>query len=124
MKLQPSHRDVRANNGRYYGEQMKDVLTEEDFQLYRNVRRRIQQEIARTFHLDASALHLTKPTFFSRINSSEAKTTHDEYWHPHIDKFSARDPYDHQMDGSDPLLQPRDQATIAEIEAINTSAAI
>ncbi|XP_073415804.1 2-oxoglutarate and iron-dependent oxygenase domain-containing protein 3 isoform X2 [Dendrobates tinctorius] len=77
-----------VNIYRYYGEQMKDVLTEEDFQLYRNVRRRIQQEIARTFHLDASALHLTKPTFFSRMNSSEAKTTHDEYWHPHIDKVT------------------------------------
>ncbi|KAM3909964.1 2-oxoglutarate and iron-dependent oxygenase domain-containing protein 3 [Leptodactylus fuscus] len=77
-----------VNMYRYYGEQMKEILTEDDFQLYRNVRRRIQQEIARTFDLDASALHLTKPTFFSRMNSSEAKTTHDEYWHPHIDKVT------------------------------------
>ncbi|KAG8550427.1 hypothetical protein GDO81_026015 [Engystomops pustulosus] len=72
----------------YYGEQMKEIVTEEDFQLYSDVRRRIQQEIARTFDLDANNLHLTKPTFFSRMNSSEAKTTHDEYWHPHIDKVT------------------------------------
>lgn len=31
-------------------------------------------------------VYLTKPTFFSRINSTAAKTQHDEYWHPHIDK--------------------------------------
>ncbi|XP_066444261.1 2-oxoglutarate and iron-dependent oxygenase domain-containing protein 3 isoform X2 [Eleutherodactylus coqui] len=72
----------------YYGEEMKEILTEEDFQLYRNVKRRIQQEIARTFDLDANSLYLTKPTFFSRMNSSEAKTAHDEYWHPHIDKVT------------------------------------
>ncbi|XP_056406488.1 2-oxoglutarate and iron-dependent oxygenase domain-containing protein 3 isoform X2 [Hyla sarda] len=77
-----------VNMYRYYGEQMKEILTENDFQMYRNVRRRIQQEIARTFDLDASSLHLTKPTFFSRMNSSEAKTAHDEYWHPHIDKVT------------------------------------
>ncbi|KAG9467869.1 hypothetical protein GDO78_014136 [Eleutherodactylus coqui] len=72
----------------YYGEEMKEILTEEDFQLYRNVKRRIQQEIATTFDLDANSLYLTKPTFFSRMNSSEAKTAHDEYWHPHIDKVT------------------------------------
>ncbi|XP_075702599.1 2-oxoglutarate and iron-dependent oxygenase domain-containing protein 3 isoform X2 [Rhinoderma darwinii] len=77
-----------VNMYRYYGEQMKEIVTEEDFQLYRSVRRRIQQEIARTFDLDAISLHLTKPTFFSRMNSSDAKTSHDEYWHPHIDKVT------------------------------------
>ncbi|XP_075073030.1 2-oxoglutarate and iron-dependent oxygenase domain-containing protein 3 isoform X1 [Mixophyes fleayi] len=77
-----------VNMYRYYGEKMKEILKEEDLQLYRDVRLRIQEEIARTFNLDATSLYLTKPTFFSRMNSSEAKTTHDEYWHPHIDKVT------------------------------------
>lgn len=56
--------------------------------IYREVRGRIQAVIAETFDLDPSLLYLTKPTFFSRINSTLAKTQHDEYWHPHIDKVT------------------------------------
>uniref|UniRef100_A0A8B9KW41 Urotensin-2 receptor 2 n=1 Tax=Astyanax mexicanus TaxID=7994 RepID=A0A8B9KW41_ASTMX len=56
--------------------------------IYRDVRGRIQKVIAETFGLDSSQMYLTKPTFFSRINSTGAKTTHDEYWHPHIDKVT------------------------------------
>uniref|UniRef100_A0A8C2HVY7 Urotensin-2 receptor 2 n=1 Tax=Cyprinus carpio TaxID=7962 RepID=A0A8C2HVY7_CYPCA len=54
--------------------------------IYRDVRSRIQKIIAENFGLDSKQMYLTKPTFFSRINSTSAKTTHDEYWHPHIDK--------------------------------------
>lgn len=56
------------------------------FSTIREVRGRIQAVIAETFGLDPTLMYLTKPTFFSRINSTEAKTQHDEYWHPHIDK--------------------------------------
>ncbi|KAM8992206.1 2-oxoglutarate and iron-dependent oxygenase domain-containing protein 3 isoform 1-T1 [Ara ararauna] len=56
--------------------------------LYRDVRQRIQQRIAQAFGINSSAMYLTKPTFFSRINNTEAKTTHDEYWHPHVDKVT------------------------------------
>ncbi|XP_061472366.1 2-oxoglutarate and iron-dependent oxygenase domain-containing protein 3 isoform X2 [Rhineura floridana] len=75
-----------VNMYRYFGDKIHDTFTEEDFQLYRDVRQRIQQKIALTFGISSSSMYLTKPTFFSRINNSEAKTTHDEYWHPHIDK--------------------------------------
>ncbi|XP_078135223.1 2-oxoglutarate and iron-dependent oxygenase domain-containing protein 3 isoform X2 [Sander vitreus] len=75
-----------VNIYRYFGDQVSDVFTQEDFQLYRNVRGRIQAVIAETFGLDPTLMYLTKPTFFSRINSTTAKTQHDEYWHPHIDK--------------------------------------
>ncbi|XP_039356980.1 2-oxoglutarate and iron-dependent oxygenase domain-containing protein 3 isoform X3 [Mauremys reevesii] len=75
-----------VNLYRYFGDKIQEVFTEEDFQLYRDVRRRIQQTIAQAFGISSSSMYLTKPTFFSRINSTEAKTTHDEYWHPHIDK--------------------------------------
>ncbi|MGH0127926.1 UNVERIFIED_CONTAM: hypothetical protein FKN15_039283 [Acipenser sinensis] len=56
--------------------------------IYRTMRQRIQEAVARTFGLDVSRLYLTKPTFFSRMNGTEAKTPHDEYWHPHIDKVT------------------------------------
>ncbi|XP_029977443.1 2-oxoglutarate and iron-dependent oxygenase domain-containing protein 3 isoform X1 [Sphaeramia orbicularis] len=77
-----------VNIYRYFGDQIKDVFTQKDFELYREVRGRIQAAIAETFGLDSSLMYLTKPTFFSRINSTEAKTQHDEYWHPHIDKVT------------------------------------
>ncbi|XP_062976461.1 2-oxoglutarate and iron-dependent oxygenase domain-containing protein 3 [Elgaria multicarinata webbii] len=77
-----------VNMYRYFGDKIHDTFTEEDFQLYRDVRQRIQQKIALAFGISSSSMYLTKPTFFSRINNSEAKTTHDEYWHPHIDKVT------------------------------------
>ncbi|XP_034090125.1 urotensin-2 receptor 2 isoform X2 [Gymnodraco acuticeps] len=75
-----------VNIYRYFGEQIGEVFTEEDFQLYKDVRGRIQAVIAETFGLNPALMFLTKPTFFSRINSTIAQTQHDEYWHPHIDK--------------------------------------
>ncbi|POI31845.1 hypothetical protein CIB84_004404, partial [Bambusicola thoracicus] len=77
-----------VNLYRYFGDKIQGVFTEEDFALYRDVRQRIQQKIAQAFGISSSSMYLTKPTFFSRINSTEAKTTHDEYWHPHIDKVT------------------------------------
>uniref|UniRef100_A0A8B9FHI6 2-oxoglutarate and iron dependent oxygenase domain containing 3 n=1 Tax=Amazona collaria TaxID=241587 RepID=A0A8B9FHI6_9PSIT len=77
-----------VNLYRYFGDKIQDIFTEEDFALYRDVRQRIQQRIAQAFGISSSAMYLTKPTFFSRINNTEAKTTHDEYWHPHVDKVT------------------------------------
>ncbi|KAM6469858.1 2-oxoglutarate and iron-dependent oxygenase domain-containing protein 3 isoform 2-T2 [Liasis olivaceus] len=77
-----------VNMYRYFNDKIHDIFTEEDFQLYRDVRQRIQQKVALAFGISSSSMYLTKPTFFSRINNSEAKTTHDEYWHPHIDKVT------------------------------------
>uniref|UniRef100_A0A6B2F2Y3 Fe2OG dioxygenase domain-containing protein n=1 Tax=Bothriechis nigroviridis TaxID=88079 RepID=A0A6B2F2Y3_BOTNI len=77
-----------VNMYRYFNDKIHDIFTDEDFQLYRDVRLRIQQKIALAFGISSSSMYLTKPTFFSRINNSEAKTTHDEYWHPHIDKVT------------------------------------
>ncbi|XP_030317520.1 2-oxoglutarate and iron-dependent oxygenase domain-containing protein 3 [Calypte anna] len=77
-----------VNLYRYFGDKVQDIFTEEDFALYRDVRKRIQQKIAQAFGISSAAMYLTKPTFFSRINNTEAKTTHDEYWHPHVDKVT------------------------------------
>ncbi|XP_006886185.1 PREDICTED: 2-oxoglutarate and iron-dependent oxygenase domain-containing protein 3 [Elephantulus edwardii] len=77
-----------VNLYRYFGDKIQTVFSEEDFQLYRDVRQRVQLAIAEAFGISASSLHLTKPTFFSRINSTEAQTAHDEYWHAHVDKVT------------------------------------
>ncbi|XP_010294513.1 PREDICTED: 2-oxoglutarate and iron-dependent oxygenase domain-containing protein 3, partial [Phaethon lepturus] len=77
-----------VNLYRYFGDKIQDIFTEEDFALYRDVRQRIQQRIAQAFGISSASMYLTKPTFFSRINSTEAKTAHDEYWHPHVDKVT------------------------------------
>uniref|UniRef100_A0A8C5GX91 Urotensin-2 receptor 2 n=1 Tax=Gouania willdenowi TaxID=441366 RepID=A0A8C5GX91_GOUWI len=69
-----------VNIYRYFGDQISNV----------DVRGRIQAVIAETFGLDPTLMYLTKPTFFSRINSTAAKTQHDEYWHPHIDKVKKK----------------------------------
>ncbi len=47
---------------------------------------KIHNAIASEFGIHPSKLYLTKPTFFSRMTTKPAKTIHDEYWHPHIDK--------------------------------------
>lgn len=66
----------------------KDSFTEKDFEVYRSVKDRIRKAIATFFNIPVSKLYLTKPTFFSKMNTTEAKTIHDEYWHPHIDKVT------------------------------------
>ncbi|XP_008050307.1 2-oxoglutarate and iron-dependent oxygenase domain-containing protein 3 [Carlito syrichta] len=77
-----------VNLYRYFGDKIQNIFSEEDFQLYRDVRRKVQLTIAEAFGISSSSLYLTKPTFFSRINSTEAQTAHDEYWHAHVDKVT------------------------------------
>jgi hypothetical protein len=50
------------------------------------VKENVKKAIADHFALDPTSLHLTHPTFFSRIDSKTARTMHDEYWHVHVDK--------------------------------------
>ncbi|XP_054722353.1 2-oxoglutarate and iron-dependent oxygenase domain-containing protein 3-like [Uloborus diversus] len=64
----------------------KNVFTEDDFKVYCNVRKKIQQIISYHFGVPANKLYLTHPTFFSEMTTRSAKTTHDEYWHVHVDK--------------------------------------
>ncbi|CAK6438650.1 unnamed protein product [Pipistrellus nathusii] len=77
-----------VNLYRYFGDNVENIFSEEDFRVYRDVRQKVQLAIARAFGISASSLYLTKPTFFSRINSTEARTAHDEYWHAHVDKVT------------------------------------
>lgn len=50
------------------------------------VKSKIQHTVAHSFGVDMDKIYLTKPTFFSRMTNKPAKTIHDEYWHPHVDK--------------------------------------
>ncbi|KAM5272701.1 2-oxoglutarate and iron-dependent oxygenase domain-containing protein 3 [Ctenodactylus gundi] len=77
-----------VNLYRYFGDKVQNIFSEEDFRLYRAVRRKVQHAIAEAFGVSVSSLYLTKPTFFSRINSTAAQTAHDEYWHAHVDKVT------------------------------------
>ncbi|XP_045214359.2 2-oxoglutarate and iron-dependent oxygenase domain-containing protein 3-like isoform X2 [Mercenaria mercenaria] len=64
----------------------EDGFKEEDFAIYRQVKNKIHQAISEYFGIPKSSIYLTKPTFFSRMNTTAAKTVHDEYWHKHVDK--------------------------------------
>lgn len=54
----------------------------------RIVRKKIQNVLAAKFGLVPEMLHLTKPTFFSRLTNKSPLSSNDEYWHPHVDKVS------------------------------------
>lgn len=64
----------------------KGFLSEEAFSAYRHIRNKVAQSISDKFAINPNSLYLTHPTFFSRIDNGTAKTIHDEYWHPHVDK--------------------------------------
>ncbi|CAB3364940.1 Hypothetical predicted protein [Cloeon dipterum] len=63
-----------------------NLLTPQDYKLYKTVRTKIHHSVAHHFGVAADLLHLTHPTFFSRLTDIEAKSPNDEYWHPHVDK--------------------------------------
>lgn len=66
--------------------QAKEAFKKESMVTYRLVKSKIKSAIAQRFDIDVDSLFLTHPTFFSRITNNTAKTVHDEYWHPHVDK--------------------------------------
>ena len=55
---------------------------------YRDAKDKIRNAIAENFGLGPNSIYLTSPTFFSEMTPNPAKTVHDEYWHPHVDKVS------------------------------------
>ncbi|CAG9771105.1 unnamed protein product [Ceutorhynchus assimilis] len=63
-------------------------VTPTDLKIYHIVRQNIQAAIADFFGININKLHLTHPTFFSRLTSKEATNIHDEYWHVHVDKHT------------------------------------
>ncbi|XP_015587769.1 2-oxoglutarate and iron-dependent oxygenase domain-containing protein 3 isoform X2 [Cephus cinctus] len=62
------------------------VFNSADFAIYKVVKTKIQHAVAHNFGVNAHEIYLTHPTFFSRMTNASAKTEHDEYWHPHVDK--------------------------------------
>lgn len=66
---------------------LHETFSTDDFKFYAVIKNKVHETIAKEFGIDHSKLYLTHPTFFSRITNASAKTQHDEYWHPHIDKI-------------------------------------
>ncbi|KAK7604446.1 hypothetical protein V9T40_005632 [Parthenolecanium corni] len=62
------------------------LLDIRELEVYRIVRKKIQNVLAAKFGLVPEMLHLTKPTFFSRLTNKSPLSSNDEYWHPHVDK--------------------------------------
>ena len=74
---------LEAKNKRQY-------FTQAEFAIYAQVKDKIRKHIAEQFQIAADSLHLTSPTFFSRLTGLPAQSIHDEYWHHHIDKETYR----------------------------------
>ena len=72
----------------YNLEASADVFTIPELTIYRIVKEKIRHSIAQLFQLDPDILHLTHPTFFSKLTADEPKTEHDQYWHLHVDKVT------------------------------------
>ncbi|XP_015436277.1 PREDICTED: 2-oxoglutarate and iron-dependent oxygenase domain-containing protein 3-like [Dufourea novaeangliae] len=64
----------------------KKIFNSADLAIYKVVKTKIQHAVAHNFGVPANKIYLTSPTFFSRMTNASAKTIHDEYWHPHVDK--------------------------------------
>ncbi|CAG0890271.1 unnamed protein product [Cyprideis torosa] len=70
----------------YQFQEIKELISEGDLQTYVTVRQKVQSRVASHFGVSPDLLHLTHPTFFSRLTSTKPVTPHDEYWHLHVDK--------------------------------------
>ncbi|XP_076656248.1 2-oxoglutarate and iron-dependent oxygenase domain-containing protein 3 [Halictus rubicundus] len=64
----------------------KKIFNNADLAIYKVVKTKIHHAVAHNFGVPANKIYLTMPTFFSRMTNISAKTIHDEYWHPHVDK--------------------------------------
>ncbi|XP_063979842.1 2-oxoglutarate and iron-dependent oxygenase domain-containing protein 3-like [Diachasmimorpha longicaudata] len=69
-------------------EEANKIFNPPDFAIYKVVKTKIHHAISHHFGIDVGKLYLTKPTFFSRMTNVSAKTIHDEYWRPHVDRES------------------------------------
>nr|XP_027204894.1 2-oxoglutarate and iron-dependent oxygenase domain-containing protein 3-like [Dermatophagoides pteronyssinus] len=67
---------------------LQQMIKSKTFDTFHIVRKKLIQTISLTFGIESNHLYLTSPVFFTRIDSRLAKTLNDEYWHPHVDKFT------------------------------------
>lgn len=70
----------------YKLEKAEGLFKKDHLLTYKLVKEKVRTAIADRFEVDVKHLYLTYPTFFSKITNETAKTIHDEYWHPHVDK--------------------------------------
>ncbi|XP_034833408.1 2-oxoglutarate and iron-dependent oxygenase domain-containing protein 3-like [Maniola hyperantus] len=72
----------------YEIKEMKNLFTQEDFNIIRVVRDKVKYSVAHHLGVQPDKVYSTHPTFFSEITAKKPFTNHDEYWHPHVDKVS------------------------------------
>jgi len=69
------------------GDEYATIWTSHEYSLLLSTIRRVRNFIIQIFGLEK--IHLTKPLFFSHIESNkEPKRMNDEYWHKHIDRVA------------------------------------
>jgi len=64
---------------------IESVYSDDNLATYYSAKEKVKVAIAAAFGINEELLHLTQPTFFSRLTAKAAKTAHDEYWHSHVD---------------------------------------
>ncbi|KAK0090733.1 hypothetical protein PV325_006292 [Microctonus aethiopoides] len=61
----------------YALKQASSIFNSTDFNIYKIIKTKIHHAVAHHFGVDADKIFLTKPTFFSRMTNTPAKTIHD-----------------------------------------------
>ncbi|CAG2162804.1 unnamed protein product [Oppiella nova] len=67
-------------------EELKELFTEKELEVYRTVTNRIHKRIAIHFGISWAQLYLTYPAVFLRYTANSAQTKRDVYWRRHLDK--------------------------------------
>ncbi|CAG2165159.1 unnamed protein product [Oppiella nova] len=71
-------------------EDLKELFTEKDLEVYRTVTNRVRKTIAIHFGVPSAQLYLTNPTVFSRHTANRPQIKGHVYWHRHVDKRHVR----------------------------------
>ncbi|CAG2173022.1 unnamed protein product [Oppiella nova] len=69
-------------------EDLKELFTEKDLQVYRTVTNKIRKTIAIHFGIPSAQLYLTAHTFFRRAKNPQNK--YNKYWDRHVDKQNVK----------------------------------
>lgn len=78
----------------YSARDPQPIFSQQDYELYRQVIRRLKRAVEQKFALDPAKLHFTAPTFITRLSGRNASwrpsEPHDEYWHEHVDRANTQ----------------------------------
>ncbi|CAG2169766.1 unnamed protein product [Oppiella nova] len=72
-------------------EDLKELFTENDLEVYRTVSNRIRETIATHFGVPSARLYLTPTNFFRRNTAKSPQSKGDKYWVRHVDNRNLKD---------------------------------